>query len=233
MLLFIGTALLFSRAFECDFINYDDPAYVTENPWVQGGLTWSGIVWAFTAPNDYWHPLTWVSHMIDWELFGGAAAGHHLTSVLWHAANATLAFLVFLRLAGGFWRSVFAAALFAWHPLRVESVVWVTERKDVMSGFFLLLTFLAYMHYAAARAAGSSCWRRYLLVMVCFVAGLMSKPMLVTIPVLLLLLDWWPLCRATAPHAWKRLVLEKLPLLVISGAVAVATVAADPPHPIQ
>ena len=232
VVLFVATLLLFSRALDCGFVNYDDPGYVTGNPYVQGGLTWPGVVWAFTAPNDYWHPLTWVSHMIDWELFGESAAGHHLTSVVSHALNAALAFLVFLRLAGGFdrltaggfWRSAFAAALFAWHPLRVESVVWVTERKDVMSGFFFLLTLVAYMHYANARADGRPAWRRYLLVVACFAAGLMSKPMLVTLPLVLLLLDWWPLRRAASLAAWRPLVIEKLPLFAMSGVVAVVTV---------
>lgn len=230
-LLFAGTAFLFGRALDCEFVNYDDPGYITGNPHVQGGLSWPGIVWAFTAQNDYWHPLTWLSHMIDWELFGDAPAGHHLTNVVWHAMNAALAFLVFLRLAGGFdsftagglWRSAFAAALFAWHPLRVESVVWVTERKDVMSGFFFLLSLLAYARYADARAAGRSAWRRYLAVVACFVAGLMSKPMLVTLPLVFLLLDFWPLRRATSLPAWRPLVVEKLPLFALSGAIAVTT----------
>lgn len=223
-LLFIGTVLLFSRALDCDFVNYDDPGYVTGNPHVQGGLTWPGVVWAFTAPNDYWHPLTWLSHMLDWELFGENAAGHHLTSVVWHAVNAALAFLVFLRLAGGLWRSAFAAALFAWHPLRVESVVWITERKDVMSGFLFLLALLAYAHHADARAAGRSAWRRYLAVVACFAAGLMSKPMLVTLPLVFLLLDFWPLRRAASLPAWRPLVVGKLPLFAMSGVVAVVTI---------
>jgi tetratricopeptide (TPR) repeat protein len=224
VLLCAGTALLFGRALDCEFVNFDDPAYITDNLQVQGGLTWSGVVWAFTAPTDYWHPLTWLSHMIDWDVFSDSAVGHHLTSAIWHALNAALAFLVFLRLAGGFWRSAFAAALFAWHPLRVESVVWVTERKDVMSGFFFLLSLLAYVHFANARAAGRPAWSRYLLVVACFAAGLMSKPMLVTLPLVLLLLDFWPLRRATSLAAWRPLVFEKLPLFAMSAVVAVATV---------
>ena len=232
VVLFVGTMVLFSRALDCEFVNYDDPGYVTGNPYVQGGLTWSGVVWAFTAPTDYWHPLTWLSHMLDWELFGDGAAGHHLTSVIWHSLNSALAFLVFLRLAGrfdilaagGFWRSAFAAALFAWHPLRVESVAWVTERKDVMSGFFFLLTLLAYAQIAAARTAGRSAWWRYLIVVTCFIAGLMSKPMLVTLPLVLLLLDFWPLKRGVSWPTWRALVIEKLPLIAISAVVSVATV---------
>ena len=168
--LFLGTALLFSPVAEFGFLNYDDPGYVIANPYVQGGLSWSGLRWAFFSPADYWHPLPWLSHMLDWQLFGPSAGGHHLTSVLWHALNAVLAFLVFRRLAGGFWRSAFAAALFAWHPLRVESVAWVTERKDVMSGCFFLLTLLAYARYAADREAGRPARRSYLLVLAAFAA---------------------------------------------------------------
>jgi tetratricopeptide (TPR) repeat protein len=223
-LLFGGTLLLFSRATDFGFVNYDDPSYVTDNLQVQGGLSWAGLLWAFTAPLDYWHPLTWLSHMLDWQLYGPSASGHHLTSVLWHALNAVLAFLLFRRLAGGFWRSAFAAALFAWHPLRVESVVWITERKDVMSGCFFMLTLLAYARYVAVRAAGRPAWRPHLLALACFAAGLMSKPMLVTLPLVLLLLDFWPFARGTSLAAWRQLVLEKLPFFALSAAAAVATV---------
>ena len=221
-LLFGGTLLLFSRATGFGFLNYDDPAYVTDNPVVQGGLSWAGVAWAFTAPADYWHPLTWLSHMLDCQLYGLSAAGHHFTSVLWHALNAVLAFLLFRRLTGRMWRSAFAAALFAWHPLRVESVVWVTERKDVMSGCFFMLTVLAYARFAAARSAGRPALLAYLLTLAFFAAGLMSKPMLVTLPLVLLLLDFWPLARQPA---WpvRRLVFEKLPFFALAGAAAVAT----------
>jgi Flp pilus assembly protein TadD len=225
-LLFGGTLLLFSRATGFGFINYDDPSYVTANPQVQGGLSWAGLRWAFSAPADYfnWHPLSWLSHMLDWQLYGPSASGHHLTSVLWHALNAMLAFLLFRRLTGGFWRSALAAALFAWHPLRVESVAWITERKDVMSGCFFMLTLLAYARYVAVRAADRPAWRPYLLALVCFAAGLMSKPMLVTLPVVLLLLDFWPFARGTSPAAWRNLVFEKLPFFALSAAASVATV---------
>ena len=223
-LLFCGTVLLFSRATHGAFINYDDPSYVTDNPHVQGGLSWGGIVWAFTAPADYWHPLTWLSHMLDWQLYGPAAAGHHLTSVLWHALNAVLAFLVFRRLAGGFWLSAFAAALFAWHPLRVESVAWITERKDVMSGCFFLLTLLAYARHVDCRTAGRPWWRAYLLTMACFAAGLMSKPMLVTLPLVLLILDFWPFARCSSPAGLRLPLVEKIPFFALSGVTAVLTV---------
>ncbi len=222
-LLFGGTLLLYSRAIGFGFINYDDPSYVTANPHVQGGLSWAGLRWAFTARADYWHPLAWLSHMLDWQLYGPFASGHHLTSVLWHALNAVLAFLVFRRLAGGFWRSAFAAALFAWHPLRVESVVWITERKDVMSGCFFLLTLLAYAHYVDVRKSGRPAWRSYLLTFACFAVGLMCKPMLVTLPLVLLVLDFWPFGRGTSPVAWRHLVVEKLPFFVLSGAASAAT----------
>ncbi len=223
-LLFCGTVLLFSRATRCGFINYDDPLYVTDNPHVQAGLSWDGIVWAFTAPADYWHPLTWLDHMLDWQLYGRSASGHHLTSVLWHALNAVLAFLVFRRLAGRFWLSAFAAALFAWHPLRVESVVWISERKDVMSGCFFLLTLLAYARYVGRLRAGGPWRRSYLLALGCFAAGLMSKPMLVTLPVVLLILDFWPWVRFSSLADLRPLLIEKAPFFALSGVTAVLTV---------
>ena len=223
-LLFVGTMLLFSRAMRYGFVNYDDPAYVTENPHVQGGLRWAGVVWAFTAPADYWHPLTWLTHMLDWQLYGAMAFGHHLTSVLWHALNAVLAFLLLRRLGAGLWLGAFAAALFAWHPLRVESVAWVTERKDVMSGCFFLLTLLAYAWYVGGRAAGRPWWRAYLLTLACFAAGLMSKPLLVTLPLVLLVLDFWPFGRFSAPARLRLLLLEKLPFFALAGAATIATV---------
>lgn len=219
----VGTILLFSRTFGYGFVNYDDPTYVTANPHVQGGLTWAGLRWAFFGHSDYWHPLTWMAHMLDWQLYGPAAWGHHLSSVLWHVLNAVLVFLVFRRLAGGLWRSAFAAALFAWHPLRVESVAWIAERKDVMSGAFFLLTVLAYARYVDARTAGRVAWGRYLTVLGLFAAGLMCKPMLVTVPLVLLVLDYWPLGRGGSLVALRGLVLEKLPLFVLSAADAVVT----------
>ena len=224
VLLFAGTVLLFSRALRCGFVNYDDPAYVTANPQVQGGLSWAGVVWAFTSPADYWHPLTWLSHMLDWQLYGPAATGHHLTSVCWHALNAVLAFLLFRRLGAGLWLGAFAAALFAWHPLRVESVVWVTERKDVMSGCFFLLTLLAYARYVDRRATGRPWWRAYLLTLACFAAGLMSKPVLVTVPLVLLILDFWPFARLPSPGGLRLPLLEKVPFFALAGAAAIATV---------
>lgn len=227
--LFAGTMLLFARAFNHGFTNYDDPSYVTDNAQVQGGLAWPGVVWAFTGKADYWHPLTWLSHMLDWQLYGASAAGHHVTSVLWHALNAVLVFLVLRRLTGAGWTSAFAAALFAWHPLRVESVVWITERKDVMSGCFFLLTLWAYAAYADRRRSGRPALGAHLVALGCFALGLMCKPMLVTLPAVLLVLDFWPLQRAPiAPmrwSAWRGLLVEKLPYAGLSLAASILTLA--------
>jgi Tfp pilus assembly protein PilF len=236
LILFLGTAVLFSRAVVYGFTNYDDPSYVTANPHVQGGLSWAGLRWAFTGRTDYWHPLTWLSHMLDWQLHGDHAPGHRLTSILWHAANAVLVFLVARRLTGAFWTSALCAALFAWHPLRVESVVWIPERKDVMSGFFFLLTLWGYAAWADRRAAGDrrGAGLRYGLTLAAFAGGLMSKPVLVTLPGVLLLLDFWPLRRwrfaaaaaspAAAGESWRSLLLEKVPFFLLSAVIAVVTV---------
>ena len=190
-LLGILVFLAFGRVIHHDFINLDDNMYVYENAHVTGGLTWAGAAWAFTqgyAAN--WHPLTWLSHMLDCQLFGLQPGWHHLTNLLLHAATAVLLFLVLNRMTASIWPSAFAAALFALHPLRVESVAWVAERKDVLSGLFFVLTLAAYLHYTRSRS-----WRRYLPVAFFFALGLMSKPMLVTLPFVLLLLDYWPLKR--------------------------------------
>ncbi len=228
--LFAGTVLLFSRSLPYGFLNYDDPTYVTANPQVQAGLTWNSIVWAFTGQSDYWHPLTWLSHMLDWQWFGDQAAGHRLVSLLWHAANAVLVFVLLRRLTGAWWTSLLAAALFAWHPLRVESVVWITERKDVMSGCFFLLLVWAHLGYAERVQAGRPARGRYALTLALYVAGLMCKPTLVMAPGVLWLLDAWPLGRFTAapPARWwrmhRRVLLEKVPFLGLAGLCALATV---------
>lgn len=224
----VATLLLFARTWGHDFVNYDDPDYVTANPHVQAGLTAKGIQWAFFSRDiSYWHPLTWLSHMADRQVFGSWAGGHHLTSTLWHAANAALAFLVLRRLTGSLWPSLLAAAVFAWHPLRVESVAWVAERKDVLSGFWWLSCLWLYHEYARRRADGTVGARRwYAASALAFAAGLMSKPMVVTLPVVLLLLDYWPLGRWPREGAG-RLVLEKLPFLALSLAVSVLTVVAQ------
>jgi len=211
-----------------DFTNFDDPGYVSENPHVLAGLTWEGVRWAFTnAQEANWHPLTWLSHMLDCQLFGPSAGRHHLVNVGLHALSILLLFLVLARMTGRRWPSAMVAALFALHPLHVESVAWISERKDVLSALFWMLTMGAYVLYAERPSV-----IRYLPVFVFLALGLMAKPMLVTLPFVLLLLDFWPLGRlkgaaATGKEAsgfpWRRagrLVLEKAPLLVLAAAAS-------------
>ena len=252
--LFCGTVLLFSRSVGHGFLDCDDPDYVTQNAHVQAGLTWAGVRWAFTSGDAAnWFPLTWLSHMLDWQLFGNDSRGHHATNIFWHALNAVMAFLALRRLtslrgngspvsassspqpdagnkttaetasarqAGAFWTSAVCAALFAWHPLRAESVAWVAERKDVLSGFFFFLTLWAYASYAEKRRDNLRGAKRfYAFALAAFAAGLLCKPMLVTLPCLLLLLDWWPLKR----FAIRRLVLEKIPFFLLTIVSCVVT----------
>jgi tetratricopeptide (TPR) repeat protein len=222
------TAAVLGRVCGNDFVNYDDPLYVTDNPHVRDGLSGQGIVWAFTSTEALnWHPLTWISLQFDAQIHETTAWGYHLTNLLLHAANTVLLFLALRRLTGALWRPALAAALFALHPLHVESVAWVAERKDVLSTFFGMLGLLAYEHYV--RRPGP--WR-YLLVAAFLALGLMAKPMLVTFPFVLLLLDYWPLGRlfprgGAAPAAWRWVVLEKVPLLALAGASAALTVYAQ------
>lgn len=209
--------LVFGRTVGHEFTNFDDPDYVTENPQVTRGLSLEGVRWAFThVVSGNWHPLTILSHMSDAQLFGLKAGAHHFTNVLLHTATALLLFAFLLRVTRHAWRSGFVAALFAIHPLRVESVAWISERKDVLSGFFCMLTLWAYGRYAAQPSRS-----RYIWVAVLFACGLMSKPMLVTLPVILLLIDYWPLERR---ERLSKLLLEKVPLVVLSIAAAVATI---------
>ncbi len=176
-----------------DFVQYDDQQYVTENPRVQSGLTWAGLHWAFGYHAGNWHPLAWLSHMLDCQLFGAHAGGHHLTSIFLHAASTALLFIVLNQWTGALWRSAAVAALFAWHPLHVESVAWVAERKDVLCAFFWMVTLLAYGRYAAESKVRSSRSKVYYgLSLLAFMLALMSKPMAVTLPFVLLLLDYWP-----------------------------------------
>ncbi len=215
------------------FINLDDDALIYGNPHVRNGLTWENILWAFTATSgaSFWHPLTWLSHMLDVELFGMNAGGHHLMSAGIHALNAIVLFLVLARMTGFTWRSAFVAALFAVHPLHVESVAWVAERKDVLGALFFLLSLWAYTRYAERPGGG-----RYGLVALCFALSLMSKPMGVTLPFVLLLLDYWPLGRiegmspggegATGkftPTPLNRILWEKIPLLLMAAGSAAMT----------
>ncbi|MBL7207805.1 MAG: glycosyltransferase family 39 protein, partial [Desulfobacterales bacterium] len=174
-----------------EFVNYDDKDYITENQHVQAGLTLKSIAWAFTSTHaGNWHPLTWLSHMLDCQIYGLNPCGHHFTSVFFHILNSILLFLVFKRMTGAFWKSAFVAALFALHPLHVESVAWAAERKDVLSAFFWMLTMGSYIRYVERPGTN-----RYLLVLLFFALGLMAKPMLITLPFVLLLLDYWPLGR--------------------------------------
>jgi hypothetical protein len=191
MFLTVATLAGFWQVNHCDFTNYDDTFYVTKNDHVQNGITLEGIRWAFTTVYiENWHPLTWLSHMLDVQLFGLDSHRHHLLNLLFHVVNTLLLFLVLHRMTKALWQSAFVAALFALHPLHVESVAWVAERKDVLSTFFWMLTMGAYCWYVERPNL-----QRYLIVAVFFVLGLMAKPMLVTLPFVLLLLDYWPLRR--------------------------------------
>jgi protein O-mannosyl-transferase len=216
------TFAVFGQTLHHEFIDFDDTDYVYDNPVVTQGLTLKGIVWAFSFRASNWHPLTWLSHMLDCQLYGLNPSGHHLTNVLLHTATVIALFLVLRQMTGAWWRSAFVAAVFAIHPLRVESVAWVAERKDVLSGLFFMLTIGAYVRYA--RQAWS--WGRYGLLLLLYAMGLMCKPMLVTLPLVLLLLDYWPLQRLEAGKL-SGLVLEKLPLLALSAGSCVATLLAQ------
>jgi tetratricopeptide (TPR) repeat protein len=197
------------------FVNFDDPIYVTGNPQVRAGLTWNGVAWAFTTFHDSnWSPLTWLSHMLDVQLFGLDSGWHHLINVLLHALSTLLLFVVLRRMTGAYWPSAFVALIFAIHPLHVESVAWLAERKDVLSTLFGMLTLLAYSNYVARPTRA-----RYLFTFLIFILGLMSKPMLVTLPVVLMLLDLWPLHRGLR-------IVEKVPFFVASLASSVVAFVA-------
>jgi protein O-mannosyl-transferase len=236
LLLALATIALYSSVIHAPFLNYDDSVYVTDNAQVRTGLTWQTIVWAFRTPAALdWHPMTWLSYELDAEIFGINAAGFHLVSVLIHAANAVLLFLILESVTGLAWRSLAVAALFALHPINVESVAWIAERKTVVSMFFFLVALAAYGWYARRPALG-----RYLAVTGAFVLALMSKAQVITFPFAVLLLDYWPLRRldpllraeglerdSTSDRArnWRvvELILEKLPWLALSGLSAVIT----------
>jgi tetratricopeptide (TPR) repeat protein len=270
-MLVLVTMAVYWPATRCGFVNYDDDLHVTANVQVQKGLTWESLQWAWLNPvNCIWHPLTVWSHMLDCQLFGLQPWGHHLSSVLLHAVNTGLVFLLLRGLTGALWPSVLVAALFGWHPLHVESVAWVSERKDVLSGFFGLLALMAYVRYAQSRMQNAECRMQnpatpntqhatrntqyvsrftfhvscfYLLSLFFFALGLLSKPMLVTWPCVMLLLDYWPLgrmqnaeCRmrnakATDTHHAPRttlhvplpLLLEKLPFFALAALASVVT----------
>ncbi len=218
-------AIAFAGALSNEFVAFDDDLYVTANPLVRGGLTLDGVGRAFTTFRaGNWHPLTWLSHMTDVELFGLDAAAHHATNVALHALNTVLVFLSLASLTGTTWRAAFAAALFAVHPLRVESVAWIAERKDLLSTSFGLLALLGWTRFA--RGGGPSA---RLVALACFALSLMAKPMLVTLPCLLLLLDWWPLARLRSRSALWPLVNEKLGFFVLSLGSCAVTLAAQAP----
>ncbi len=223
LLLVLSILLVFCPVSDYEFLNFDDNIYVTDNVHVCGGLSWESVKWALGATEaGFWHPLTWLSLMLDNEIFHLNAGGYHWTNVLLHIANTLLLFFVLRRMTGALWRSGFVAALFAIHPLHVESVTWIAERKDVLSGFFWTLTLWTYARYVELPGIN-----RYLTVLLCFVLGLMSKPMAATLPVVLLLLDYWPLRRLNAANNqkkdWTLLILEKLPLAVCALVVIIIT----------
>jgi protein O-mannosyl-transferase len=243
LILLIGTLAIYWPATSFDFVNYDDPDYVTNNPHVQGGVTTKGVAWAFHSIEAFnWHPVTWISHMLDCQIYGLRAGGHHLTNILFHCANSLLLFLFLTRLTQRRMVSFFVAALFAWHPLHVESVAWIAERKDVLSSFFGLLTILFYLRYLSSEKSETMERRRafawYLGSLICFSLSLMSKPMLVTMPLLLVLVDYWKFVEtaqeATLTHVLRgflkqqRVFIDKFPFLllaVISGGLTVWTQA--------
>jgi protein O-mannosyl-transferase len=264
LLLVLMTVAAYLPVWQCAFVVYDDPDYVTNNQMVRAGLTGAGMKWAFTTTHAYnWHPLTWLSHMTDCQLFGLQPGAHHLVNVLFHAVNAALLFLLLLRVTAAMWPAAFVAAMFALHPLHVESVAWVSERKDVLSTFFGLLALAAY-----ARFVGGDKWRvtrtksgrasivthvtrhvsqPYVLALLFFALGLMAKPMLVTLPFVLVLLDWWPLQRVSrlkgqmsgsgAQHATRnsehvRLLFEKWPFFVLTVLSCLVTFLAQRGKPV-
>jgi Tfp pilus assembly protein PilF len=213
------TVLVFASVRHFAFVNWDDPTYITDNARVLNGLTGANISWALTTSHaPYWHPLTWLSHMADVTMFGTLAGSHHLTSLALHAASTLLLFLLLRRMTGAWGPSAFVAAVFGVHPLHVESVAWIAERKDVLSTFFLLLTMWAYASWVERPGRTA-----YAAVLAGYTLALMSKPMVVTLPVLLLLLDRWPLERLTR-ESWKQRVIEKLPLFAMALAVSISTI---------
>jgi protein O-mannosyl-transferase len=232
LLLCISIGIVYWKVTGFEFVSYDDYSYVSQNPFIRHGITLDGIQWAFMKVYSYnWHPLTWISHMLDVELFGLNPGFHHLTNVILHMLNSILLFLVLEKMTGAMWRSSAVAALFALHPLHVESVAWIAERKDVLSTFFWMLTMAGYLRYVHRRTVFS-----YLVVFFSYMLGLLSKPMLVTLPFVLLLMDLWPLNRlaffqqgdsrndnlkvrdeSTGRFSRLRpLILEKVPLIILA-----------------
>src|ERR1051326_568506 len=259
-LLFVATLVLYWPLLHAEFIHLDDPVYVRLNPFLKHGLTWNGVLWAFqTTRGANWHPLTWLSHMLDVKWFGFEPGGHHLTNILLHAASTLVLFFLMKRLTTHVWRGAMVAALFGFHPLHVESVAWISERKDVLSTLFGLLSLWAYARYAQSvngpRLSATGATERsseadvstspfthhasrlthhpsffYVLSLTLFACSLMSKAMLVTLPFLLLLLDYWPLGRLAPEPGRKRIWLltrEKIPFFGLSAAISVVTLFAQ------
>jgi tetratricopeptide (TPR) repeat protein len=225
LILAVCVVAVYCRVGHFDFVNFDDAVYVTKNSHVQAGLTVDGFRWAFSTTHaQFWHPLTWLSLMFDGRLYGLTAGGYHFTSLILHTLSTLLLFLLFCRMTGEIWKSGFVAALFALHPLQVESVVWVSQRKDVLSGFFWMLTLCLYVYYTEKPVL-----RRYWPVLLCFLCGLMSKPMVVTLPVMMILLDYWPLKRFASrkSNGWLWQVREKAPFFVLSAVFSIITIYAQ------
>jgi len=237
--LMVATFCIYSQIQDHEFINFDDDIYITNNLNVQAGLTSESFKWAFTTSHPpYWHPMTWLSHMLDYQLYGLHPKGHYLTNLFLHISSVLILFIVLLRMTGALWQSGFVAAMFALHPLNVESVAWIAERKNVLSTLFWLLTMWAYIHYAEKPTV-----KRYGLVFLFFTLGLMSKPMLVTLPFVLLLLDYWPLRRLKFGQEREsndvlekniakksevlQLVLEKIPLFLLTTGLSIVTFIAE------
>ncbi len=219
------TLAVYWQVHQFDFVNIDDNIYVTENYHIKSGITLQSIRWAFsTTYAEFWHPLTWLSLMADYELYGLHAGGYHVTNLIFHILSTLLLFWLFSRMTGEIWKSAFVAAFFALHPLHVESVAWISERKDVLSAFFWMLTLCLYVFYTEKQSI-----KRYLLVVFSFVLALLSKPMVVTLPVVMILLDYWPLkrfeLRKDNLFAWQ--IKEKLPLLMLSAVFSVITIFAQ------
>lgn len=234
VMIIAACAIVYAQTATFDFINIDDRAYIWENRAVQSGLNSRSLAWAFTAfYSGNWHPLTWLSHMLDAQLFGPWAGGHHLTNAVIHTINSLLVFIVFRSMTGSIWKPGIVALLFAVHPAHVESVAWVAERKDVLSAMFWLLTMLAYTRYVRATASEdatrpfASSWLRMWPVIVLFALGLTAKPMLVTLPFALVLCDYWPFGRLKNLRDLRPLLIEKLPLFVLSIMSSVVTVIAQ------
>jgi tetratricopeptide (TPR) repeat protein len=216
--LILATSGVYWQVGGCDFINFDDPEYVVENSYVNTGLSGDNVIWAFTAfHSSNWHPLTWISHMVDSQVYGLNAGGHHVTNLVLHIINAILLFLLLKAMTGSIWPSAFVACLFALHPVHIESVAWVSERKDVLSTLFWFLTMGAYLRYGQKKTTGM-----YVATLILFGLGLMAKPMLVTVPFILLLMDYWPLNRFDRQR-YGAVLVEKIPFFLLTTGSCIVT----------